>query len=129
MAKRQYFGISYPFTSDGFQNFYLDANSSVKDKVRSQLMHIVFTPKGQRIRNPEFGTDLIKFIFEPNDKITWESVKNEVTESVKRWATNISLNDIQIVKNENDESEIYVRLDYSVSEGNKVTNDSIVVQV
>ena len=129
MAKRQYFGISYPFTSDGFQNFYLDANSSVKDKVRSQLMHIVFTPKGQRIRNPEFGTDLIKFIFEPNDKITWESVKNEVTESVKRWATNISLNDIQIVKNEENESEIYVRLDYSVSEGNKVTNDSVVVQV
>ena len=129
MAKRQYFGISYPFTSDGFQNFYLDANSSVKEKVRSQLMHIVFTPKGQRIRNPEFGTDLIKFIFEPNDKITWESVKNEVTESVKRWATNISLNDIQIVKNEENESEIYVRLDYSVSEGNKVTNDSVVVQV
>ena len=92
-------------------------------------MHIVFTPKGQRIRNPEFGTDLIKFIFEPNDKITWESVKNEVTESVKRWTTNINLNDIQIVKNEEDESEIYVRLDYSVSEGNKVTNDSVVVQV
>ena len=37
--------------------------------------------------------------------------------------------DIQIVKNEEDESEIYVRLDYSVSEGNKVTNDSVVVQV
>ena len=129
MAKRQYFGIKYPFTSDGFQNFYLDANSSIKEKVRSQLMHIVFTPKGQRIRNPEFGTDLIKFIFEPNDKITWESVKNEVTESVKRWATNINLNNIQIVKNEEDESEIYVRLDYSVSDGNKVTNDSVVVQV
>ena len=129
MAKKQYFGIKYPFKSEGFQKFYIDANSSIKEKVRSQLMHIVFTPKGQRIRNPEFGTDLIKFIFEPNDKITWESVKNEVTESVKRWATNINLNDIQIVKNEEDESEIYVRLDYSVSEGNKVTNDSVVVQV
>ncbi len=129
MAKRQYFGIKYPFTSDGFQNFYLDANSSTKEKVRSQLMHIVFTPKGQRIRNPEFGTDLIKFIFEPNDSITWEAVKNEVSDSVRRWATNININDIQIVKNEENEAEIYVRLDYSVSEGNKVTNDSVVVQV
>ena len=92
-------------------------------------MHIVFTPKGQRIRNPEFGTDLIKFIFEPNDSITWEAVKNEVSDSVRRWATNISINDIQIVKNEENEAEIYVRLDYSVSEGNKVTNDSVVVQV
>lgn len=129
MAKRQYFGIKYPFTSEGFQNFYLDANESTKDKVRSQLMHIVFTPKGQRIRNPEFGTDLIKFIFEPNDSITWEAVKNEVSDSVRRWATNININDIQIVKNEENEAEIYVKLDYSVSEGNKVTNDSVVVQV
>ena len=92
-------------------------------------MHIVFTPKGQRIRNPEFGTDLVKYIFEPSDSTTWEAVKNEVSESVKRWASNININNIQIVKNENDESEIFVRLDYSVSEGNKVTNDSIVVQV
>ena len=129
MAKRQYFGIKYPFTSDGFQKFFVDVNESTKEKVRSQLMHIVFTPKGQRIRNPEFGTDLIKFIFEPNDSTTWEAVKNEVSESVRRWATNIIINNIQIVKNEEKESEVYVRLDYSVSEGNKVTNDSIVVQV
>ena len=129
MAKKQYFNIKYPFKNEGFQHFYIDANDTLKDKARSTLMHIVFTPKGQRIRLPEFGTDLIKFIFDPNEYTTWESVKNEVSESVNRWTSNIKLNDIQIVKNENDESEIYVRLDYSVSEGNKITNDSIVVQV
>ena len=92
-------------------------------------MHIVFTPKGQRLRSPEFGTDLIKYILDPNEGTTWEAIKNEVSESVNRWATNITINDIQVVKNEEDESEIYVKLIYSVSEGNKVTNDSIVVQV
>lgn len=129
MAKKQFFGIKYPFITDGFEKFYVDANSTQKEKARSQLMHVVFTPKGQRLRNPEFGTDLIKYIFEQNDTITWESVKNEVSESVKRWVPNILVNNIQVVKNENDESEIYVRLDYSVSEGNKVTNDSVVVQI
>ena len=129
MAKVQQFGIKYPFLSEGFEHYYVDTNSSLKDKVRSQLMHIVFTPKNPRVRLPQFGTDLIKFIFEPNESITWEAVKNEVSDSVKRWASNIILNDIQVVKNEEDESEIYVRLDYSVSEGNKITNDSIVVQI
>lgn len=129
MAKKKYFGIKYPFVSDDFQHFFVDANNNTREKVKSQLMHIVFTPKNQRIRMPEFGTDLIKFIFEPNDGITWESVKTEVSEAVKRWTDNIRINDIQVVKNENDESEIFVRLDYSVSEGNKVTNDSVVVQV
>jgi phage baseplate assembly protein W len=129
MAKKQYFGIKYPFRADDFQHFFVDANSTTMEKARSEIMHIVFTPKGQRIRNPEFGTDLIKFIFDPNESVTWEAVKNEVSESVGRWAKNITLNNIQVVKNEEDESEIYVRLDYSVSEGNKTTNDSIVVQV
>ena len=129
MAKRQYMGIKYPFRTDGFQRFFVDANNTPMEKARSEIMHIVFTPKGQRIRCPEFGTDLIKFIFDPNENVTWEAVKNEVSESVGRWAKNITLNNIQVVKNEEDESEIYVRLDYSVSEGNKTTNDSIVVQV
>jgi phage baseplate assembly protein W len=61
--------------------------------------------------------------------VTWEAVKTEVSDSVKMWIPNVKLNDIQIVKNENDESEIFVRLDYSVVEGNKVTNDSVVVQI
>jgi len=122
-------GIKYPFRTDGFQRFFVDANNTPMEKARSEIMHIVFTPKGQRIRCPEFGTDLIKFIFDSNENVTWEAVKNEVSESVGRWAKNITLNNIQVVKNEEDESEIYVRLDYSVSEGNKITNDSIVVQV
>lgn len=129
MAQKQYFGIKYPFLADNVTGFYVAANETVAEKVRSQLMHIVFTPKGQRIRNPEFGTDLIKFIFDQNDEMSWESVKAEISESVSRWATNITLKDIQVVKNEENEAEVFVRLDYSVTEGNKTTNDSVVVEL
>lgn len=129
MTTKQYFGITYPFTSNGYQHFYTDVNASIKEKVRSQLMHVVFTPKGQRIRNPEFGTDLIKYIFDTSDTTTWEAVKQEVNDSVKRWTNNIDIKNIQIVKNDNDETEVYVRLDYSVTEGNKSTDDSVVIQL
>jgi phage baseplate assembly protein W len=129
MAKKQFFGVKFPFLADNHRHFYVAANETLADKVKSQLMHIVFTPKGQRIRNPEFGTDLIKFIFDQNDGMTWESVKMEVGESLKRWSTNLSLRDIKVVKSEENESQIFVRIDYSVTEGNKVTNDSIVVEI
>ena len=118
MAKRQY-----------FQKFYIDANEDLKDKVRSELLHIVFTPKGQRIRLPEFGTDLIKYIFDQNDDISLEAIKSEISDSVKRWASNITIEGINVVKNEENESEVFVRLDYSITNGNKVSNDSVVVQV
>jgi hypothetical protein len=129
MAKKQFFGVKFPFLADNERHFYVAANEGVADKVKSQLMHIVFTPKGQRIRNPEFGTDLVKYIFDQNDGVTWESVKTEVSESITRWSNNLSLRNISVVKNEDDESQVFVRIDYSVTEGNKVTNDSIVVEI
>jgi hypothetical protein len=129
MAKKQLFGIKYPFLADEETGYYVAANKTVAEKVRSQLMHIIFTPKGQRIRNPEFGTDLIKYIFDQNDDMSWESVKTEVSESVTRWATNINLNDIRVVRAEEDPAQVYVKIIYSVTEGNKTIRDSIVVEL
>lgn len=129
MAKIQYFGIKYPFTNNDFQKFFLDVNDNEKDKVRSKIMHVIFTPKGQRIREPEFGTDLIRYIFEPNDSISWPSLKNEITDSVQRYVNNVILNDIQVAKSDDDASSVYVRIDYSVKQGNNVSKDSIVTEL
>lgn len=127
--KKQYYGIKYPFTNEGYQKFFLDANETLKDKVRSQLMHVIFTPKGQKIRDPEFGTDLIRFIFDPSEEMTWEGVKNEISDSVQRFCTNVNIADIQVARSEEDPMEIYVRVDYKVIDGNKVISDAIGVRI
>lgn len=129
MAKRQLLGIKYPFTNNDYQNFFADANMTEKDKVRSQIMHVVFTPKGQRIRNPEFGTDLIRYIFSPSDDITWEGVKNEIVASVQRYVPGCVINNIRVVQSDDERAEIFVRMDYTVKEGNKITSDSMIVQL
>lgn len=129
MAKRQFFHIKYPFTDNDSAKFFVDTNMNRKDKIRSQIMHVIFTPKGQRIRQPEFGTDLIKFIFEPNDSDSWVAVKSEISEAVSRWVPNCQLNDIRVVQSNDERGEIFVRIDYSVKDGNKVTSDSIVTQI
>jgi phage baseplate assembly protein W len=129
MAKKQFFNIKFPFTTNDYQNFFVDANVNEKDKIRSQIMHVVFTPKGQRIRNPEFGTDLIKYIFNQNDFSTWESVKEEIVTSVQRFVPGCVINNIRVVQSNDERAEIFVRLDYSVKQGNKTINDSIITQI
>ena len=129
MAKRQFFGMKFPFTHDDYQKFFVDMNGSIKDKVRSQIMHVIFTPKGQRLRMPEFGTNLIRYIFEPNDSESWESIKNEITESIQRFVPNVVLNNIRVVQSEDERSAIFVRMDYSISEGNQTVSDSIITQL
>ena len=129
MAKRQFFGLHYPFTDDEYTKFFVDVNMKPKDKIRSQIMHVIFTPKGQRIRNPEFGTDLIKYIFEPNDVQSWNAVKSEISETVNRWVPGCSIKDIQVAMSNDDRHEIYVRIDYSVKNGNQITDDTIITQI
>ena len=127
--KKQFYGIKFPFTNNDVENYYVDLNSKPSDKVKSILMHVVFTPKGQKIRDPEFGTDLIKYIFQPNDSISWDGIKSEVSSIVSRYVKGVTLKNIQIIQNENDLAEIYVRLDYSVSNGQKVINDSLITKI
>ena len=129
MSKRQYFGIKYPFRNDGIEHYYVDANGSELDGVRSKVLHVIFTPKGQVIRNPEFGTDLIKHIFEQNDAPSMAEIKEEISNSLTRWVSNVMLKDISVVKDENDPHSVFVRVDYGVKEGNKTTNDSVVVKI
>lgn len=129
MAKIQYLGIKYPFTNNEFQNFFLDVNETEQEKIRSQIMHVIFTPKGQRIREPEFGTDLIKFIFEPNEEVTWDGLKNEIIDAVQTYVDNVILNDIQVAKSEENDTAVYVRIDYSIKQGNKLIKDSIVTEL
>lgn len=129
MSRRQFFGIKYPFQKIDYQNFFVDANLTEKDKIRSQIMHVICTPKGQRIMNPEFGTDLIRYIFEMNDSESWESVKNEIMESVQKYVRGVTLDDIKVAGSDDERGAIYVRVDYSLRVGNSVTKDSFAVQL
>ena len=128
MIKKQYFDIKYPFTNDGVEKYELDLSRNEKEKIASQLLHLLFTPKGQKLRKPQYGTDLIRYIFEPNDNLAWQSIKTEIQDSVNRWLPGVDLTNVEVMASENGE-QIFVRIDYSVRNGNYVYNNSIAVEI
>ena len=128
MKKKQYFDFKYPFTNDCMEKYEFDLNNNQRERVASDLLHLIFTPKGQRLRLPDYGTNLIQYIFEPNDKSIWPEVKQEIQDTVRKWIYGVDLNDIQVMASEGG-TEIYVRVDYSVTEGNLTYNNSIAVEI
>ena len=71
MALTQKYGIKYPFTSDNDEGMFIDLNKTYAESIKSQVLHLIFTPKGQKLRDPNFGTDLVKYIFGPKDEATF----------------------------------------------------------
>jgi len=127
--KVQYDGIKYPFENKNTENYLLDLNKTMRESVRSRLLHVIFTPKGQKIRDPEFGTDLIRHIFEQNDIETWGEMKEEISNAVSKYVPDTIVNNITILRNEEDNVVAFVRIDYSVKEGNLVTNDTVITKL
>ena len=127
--RKQYYGIKFPFTANNLDGFFLDLNEEVKDKVASEILHVVLTPKRSRLRQPDFGTNLIKYIFEPGDNVTWDSVISEATEAISKYVSNARLESMRTITDDTKPEDVYLDLRYSVMKGNTEENNRIVVKL
>lgn len=126
----QFYGIKYPFSEESDSLTFFDLDETKADGVRSKILHIIFTPKGQRLRHPEFGTDLIKYIFEPNDSTTWDAIKEEIRKQISLYLPDIIFNDIKILQNtEENQHAIFVEVDYSVHDNGVTTQNKTLVRL
>lgn len=116
MAKRQHIGIKFPFTRVSSEKKFVDLDTEPVGAIISDLMHLIFTPKGQRLRNPDFGTNLIQFIFEPNDSQTWGDVEMEIKENVSRYIPNCAINSIEVYDVE-DGRGLVAEISFTVADG------------
>lgn len=129
MAITQKYGIKYPFTSNNEDGTYLDLNDTFAEGVKSQVLHVVFTPKGQKLRDPDFGTNLIRYIYSPSDTITFNDVKTELTTQINKYVPSVEFRDVSIYNSETEEGGIIVIVEYGVKRGNKTEITTVAVKL
>ena len=115
MAKTQKYGIKFPINVSSDDMTLFDLSHSRAEQIKSEIIHLVFTPKGQRLRKPNFGTNLIQFIFNPNDNQSWGDVVSEIKESVKMWIPNCTITDVEVAEYE-DGLTLFARIKYTLTE-------------
>ena len=123
MAKQRYINIDFPF-KDSPEGFYFNLNATDADAVRADLLHLLLTNKGERLYMPDFGSDLKKYIFEPNDDVTHEQIKDNLNQTIKRYMPNLIINDITF-KKDSIEELIIVELTYTVTDGTFNSTDTV----
>lgn len=125
----QFFGIKYPFTSDNLDEMFLDLNESYEDSVKSKMLHVIFTPKGSRLRMPDFGTNLIQYIFNPKDGETLSDIKREITTQVGKYVPGVKFDDMSVMQDEKDERGTVVILHYSIQKGEIEVSESLGIKI
>ena len=128
MANGKYININYPFKNSS-KGFFLDLTSDDNSAIKADLLHLILTRKGQRLYNPDFGTDLLRFIFEPNDSLTLGKIKEEITTVVKKYLPNLQINDVSVTQSEESEYAAVVRLDYTITDNVFETSDFVIINI
>ena len=124
----RYININYPF-KDSPKGFFLDLNSDDASAIKADLMHLILTRKGQRLYNPDFGTDLLKFIFEPNDSLTLAGIKTEITTVIKKYLPKLSVDEISVVESPESEYAAVVTIKYTITDDVFTTQDLVIINI
>jgi phage baseplate assembly protein W len=80
------------------------------------LFRSLLTRKGQRLYNPEFGTRLLEYIYEPYDGLTFNDIRNEINDVVKRYLPQVSLNNLTVDPSPLNEYAVLVTIDYTITD-------------
>ena len=129
IIKKQYYGIKFPFTISKQDGFFVDLNSDLNDKVASEIAHVILTQKGTRLKMPDFGTDLIKYIFEPSDTLEWNTVESEIRRAVGQYVSNATIQSVEVKRDESEDHSIYLDIMYAIKKGNKEENNRAVIKL
>jgi len=113
--------IKFPLEDDVTLNNAFQLNTTSKNAYSSDLLLLLLTQKGERYYDIEYGTNLIRFIFEPNDTLTESYIKEEIITSVKQYIPNLTIKNIQFLTINDDpsisENQINVKIFFSYDEG------------
>ena len=125
----KHYGIKFPFTIRNNDNVFLDLNNNLHEKVASEIAHVILTPKKTRLRMPDFGTDLIRYIFSPNDELSWGDIESEIRAAVNKYVPEGVLEKVEVFQSENDDNTILLSVNFGVKKGNTIENNRMVIKL
>lgn len=102
-------GISWPPRIDGDGRLRLSADA---DNVREAIQVILLTAPGERVRLPEFGAGLGRFLFEPNIPATHIAIARCISQSLLRWEPRIRVAQVEVVADPGDSQAALATISY-----------------
>jgi Bacteriophage baseplate protein W len=90
------------------------AMASDELSVRQSIEIILSTEKGERSMRPDFGCDLNKLLFAPNNGTTRALAAFEVTEALKAWEPRIDVLEVKAQAGGDDGEQLLITIGYRV---------------
>jgi hypothetical protein len=97
--------------------------------VRQAILLLLTTRPGERVMRPDYGCDLQRLVFSPNDPTTHGLAIHYVRRALQRWEPRIDILQLDAAANEGDPGRMDIFLEYRMRRTARRENLSIPVRL
>lgn len=119
-------GIAFPprVTSDG-RVAWSEGEANVRESIRI----ILLTDEQERVRLPEFGGGLSRFLFEPNTAATRQAILNRIQRALGEWEPRLRVESVTVDPDPQDRDAALVTITYRLVATNATERVSLSVSL
>ena len=88
--------------------------SEGETNVRESIRVILMTEQTERLRAPNFGGSLGRFLFEPNTVSTRRSIQDRITKELAQWEPRITVESVKVEADTNDPTAAIAIITYKL---------------
>jgi phage baseplate assembly protein W len=107
-------GISLPIQ---IGNTAFNQNFTNVDEVKTNILSLLLTKKGERVMQPELGSGLQELLFEQNDDELAQRIEDEITNTLSMWLPFVNIDQINVEQSNynKDTNTVKVSLTFSIN--------------
>lgn len=105
---------------------YFEQAFDVNTQIRSNLINLLLTIKGERVFQPDLGSDIHNLMFTQMDEAYENAVKSSIQSAVSKWMPFLNIVEQSVVRND-DKNSTLVQVTFSLRSNTDIT-ETIVVE-
>ena len=106
-----YVGIEFPL--DYNETGFFRKTKTIRQQVKSNIRNLILTQKGERIFQPNFGSNLKKLLFTQITPESLKSLEDDIRQSMSTWLPYVNINNLLIFQDDRSPNQVLITLEYS----------------
>ena len=108
------FGLTFPLTYNNQLGGFFPSSKTLREQVSSNIKNLLLTSKGERVGQPEFGTDVTSILFEPITPDIGDRLEASITDGISQWLPYVTIQNIFVSTPDDQPNSIFISIEFSV---------------
>jgi len=106
-------GLELPFARSSRGLF--GQTTTTLEQAGHNIKNLLLTSKGERVMQPDFGSDLRSLLFEQADDNINNDIKEAISDAMSNWLPYINISSVNVIENETNLNQMKVSIDFSLN--------------